>query len=101
MTYTQLTSEDRYTISSLRKQGFGPTEIAKKLKRHRSTIYREINRNKCTDNHYRPFKAVSRTSGRRSRSRRNHQFTHDDYKIVNKYLRKKMESKANFRNTLY
>lgn len=100
MTYTQLTSDDRYTISSLRMQGFSTTDIAVELGRNRSTIYREVKRNSCTDGRYRPYKACSRTRGRRSRSRRNSQFTHDDYKLINKYLRKKW-SPSQISETLY
>ena len=71
MNYHQITREERYTISALRKQGYRTSKIAAVLGRHRSSIYREIKRNQCNDNGYRPFKADSRTRGRRSRSRRN------------------------------
>ncbi|VAW50891.1 hypothetical protein MNBD_GAMMA05-2375, partial [hydrothermal vent metagenome] len=57
MTYKQLTSGDRYTISSLRKQGFSVADIAIALDRDRSTIYREVKRNSCADGRYRPYKA--------------------------------------------
>jgi len=100
MTYKQLTSEDRYTISSLRKQGFSAADIAAMLERDRSTIYREVKRNSCADGRYRPYKACNRTRGRRSRSRRNSHFTHNDYKLVNKYLRKKW-SPFQISETLY
>ncbi len=89
MNYRQLTSGERYTISTLKRQGFTVSEIAYEIGRHRSTIYREIKRNSCNDGRYRVFKASSRTRGRRSRSRRNQQFSNDDFKIVNKYLRMK------------
>ena len=89
MNYRQLTSGERYTISTLKRQGFTVSEIAYEIGRHRSTIYRELKRNACNDGRYRIFKASSRTRGRRSRSRRNQQFSNDDFKIVNKYLRMK------------
>ena len=82
MKYHQITSEERYTVSTLRKQGYNIDKIARYLGRHRSSIYREIKRNRCNDGPYRPFKANKRTRGRRSRSRRNQQFTSFDYEIV-------------------
>jgi len=89
MDYHQLTSDERDTISALRRQGFTPSEIADELGRHRSTIYRELERNGCNDGRYRVSKASSRTRGRRSRSRRNRQFGHEDFKIIKRYIRKK------------
>lgn len=88
MSYRQITLEERYTISALRKQGFGVAQIAEHTGRHRSAIYREINRNHCNDGHYRPSKADTRTRTRRSHSRRNQQFTLSDYRQVDEYLRK-------------
>jgi IS30 family transposase len=89
MKYRQLTSEDRYTISVLKRQGYSPTEIAEMLSRHRSTIYRELARNSCNDGRYRVEKADSRTRGRRSRSRKKKQFNDTEIKLVGKYLNKK------------
>ncbi len=89
MNYQQLTSGERYTISTLKRQGLTINEIADEVGRHRSTVYRELSRNTCNDGRYRVSKAESRTRGRRSRSRRNQQFSNDDFKIVNKYLRMK------------
>jgi IS30 family transposase len=43
---SQITSEQRYTISVLLKQGVKPKDIAKIIDKDRSSIYREINRNK-------------------------------------------------------
>ena len=87
MNYHQITREERYTISALRKQGCRTSEIASILGRHRSSIYREIKRNQCSDNGYRPFKADSRTRGRRSRSRRNRRFGAQDFAMVEPLLR--------------
>ena len=89
MKYHQITSEERYTISTLRRQGYSAARIARYLGRHPSTIYREIRRNRCNDGRYRPSKASRRTRGRRSRSRRNRQFTHHDYEIVEGLLGEK------------
>ena len=83
MRYHQLTSEERYMISALRKQGIHSAEIARNLGRHRSTICREVQRNSARwDGHYRPSIAVERTSGRRSRSRKKSQFRPNDWRQV-------------------
>lgn len=89
--YTQLTLVDRVRIGELRMQGFPVSHIAKSLGRHRSTIYRELQRNRChvTDGAYRPSKAERRTRARRSRSRRNSHFREQDFKLVRRWLRKK------------
>lgn len=44
--YTQLTSEERDIIAVLWAQGKGPSEIARVVGRHKSTICRELKRNK-------------------------------------------------------
>ena len=46
MTYTHLTSEERYYIETRRKLQESTTEIALSLGRSQSTISRELNRNK-------------------------------------------------------
>lgn len=84
--YTQLTKEERYTIAKMRANRMSNPEIARILGRHRSTIYREVKRNKCNDGGYRVFKACRRTNGRRSRSRRNTQFGKRDRNRVFKYI---------------
>ncbi|MFC6635052.1 IS30 family transposase [Microbulbifer taiwanensis] len=91
MKYQQITSDERYTLSLLRLQGFGAARIAEILGRHRSTIYRELKRNSChrTDGAYRHSKADSRARGRRSRSRRNKRYQGHHFKLVRRLLRKK------------
>ena len=44
--YTQLTIEQRYQISGLKKAGFNQSKIASALNVHKSTISREVMRNK-------------------------------------------------------
>ena len=44
--YTQLTSEERYQIEALLKADHNQTEIAAVLKRHKSTISREVGHNR-------------------------------------------------------
>jgi IS30 family transposase len=87
MTYHQITSGERYMISALRKQGCSQSQVARHLGRHRSTIGRELRRNACPRGWYRPSVAVERTSGRRSRSRRNRRFSPADLARVDTLLR--------------
>ena len=87
MAYHQITSEERYMISALRQQGFNQSQVAQALGRHRSSISRELRRNRSAwDRCYRPFVASHRTRARRSRSRRNSQFSVDEFRIVRRLL---------------
>ncbi len=91
MNYRQITSEERYILATLRRQGFNQSEIARELGRHRSTICRELKRNSARfDGCYRPSKAIERTAGRRSRSRRNQRFTRSDLQRVDWLLRRRL-----------
>lgn len=86
--YHQLTNEERYMIAALRQQRRPVAEIAAELGRHRSTIYREVKRNRTPhDGAYRPSMAVEMTSGRRSRSRRNARYGPEDYVVIAERLR--------------
>ena len=88
MRYHQLTSAERYMISALKRQGHTIPEIAQNLGRHRSTIWRELQRNSARfDGAYRPSKAIEKTSGRRSRSRRNKRFCPADFKPIEGMLK--------------
>lgn len=74
-------------ISALRRQGLNQSQIARNLQCHRSTICRELQRNGSRSHgHYRPSKAIERTSGRRSRSRRNRRFCAADFRRVRALL---------------
>ena len=89
MHYRQITSPERYLISTLRQWGFNPSQIAAVLGRHRSSITREIRRNATrADGCYRPFTASERARGRRSRSRRTTHFTPQQWRHVHRQLRK-------------
>ena len=91
MKYKQLTYKERITLSILLQQGLSIQAIAKEIGCHRSTLYRELERNRChiTDGAYRPSKAQRRTRARRSRSRKNKHYSDKDFLIVRKLLRKK------------
>ena len=87
MNYRQITSEERYMLAALRRQGLNGSEIARALGRHRSTVCREVSRNSTrSDGHYRAFTAQERTNGRRSRSRRNQHFSVQDFAQVEELL---------------
>ncbi len=89
MTYRQITFEERYTLGLLRRQGLSSATIACILGRHRSTIVREIRRNRArSDGRYRAQLADWYARGRRSRSRRNRRFSAADWARVEALLRK-------------
>jgi IS30 family transposase len=87
MTYRQLTSEERYMLAALRRQGSNNSQIARALGRHRCTIGRELGRNSTrSDGRYRATTAQERAQGRRSRSRRNRRLTAADFAVVEELL---------------
>ena len=45
MSYQQITTAERYTLTRLRRQGLCAAAIARILGRHRSTVGREVRRN--------------------------------------------------------
>ncbi|MBK8478135.1 MAG: IS30 family transposase [Opitutaceae bacterium] len=62
--------------------------IARELKRHCSTIYREVERNATThDGAYRPMFAIEKASGRRRRSRRRRRYTPEHFAAIERLLR--------------
>jgi len=64
MSYTQLTREQRYQIYALMKAGHNQTEIAVAIDCHKSTISRELRRNRGHKG-YRPLQAQARARQRR------------------------------------
>jgi IS30 family transposase len=89
MTYTQITLEERYALMVLRRQGKSQAAIARALRRHPSTIGRELRRNgwRCDPRFYWYLRAQSYTNHRRRISRRNAQFTTADWAVVERLLR--------------
>lgn len=90
MTYTQITLEERYALMVLRRQGKSQAAVARALRRHPSTISRELRRNRwrCDPRFYWYLRAQSYTNHRRRISRRNAQFTAADWSVVERWLRK-------------
>jgi IS30 family transposase len=68
MSYTQLTQEQRYQIHSLLKMDHNQVEIAKCLGVHKSTVSRELRRNKGMRG-YRPKQAHQKAMSRKNHSR--------------------------------
>jgi IS30 family transposase len=56
MTYTHLTQDERYQIAILAKAGHDQSEIARLMSRHKTTISRELRRNRGLRG-YRPKQA--------------------------------------------
>lgn len=68
-TYSQLSSEERDQIAILRAQGKPLSDIAKIIGRNKSTVSRELNRNKTsTYNVYLPHKAHERAKQRKQQA---------------------------------
>ena len=67
MNYTQLTREQRYQIDALLKAGHNQTQIAAIITCHKSTVSRELRRNRGYKG-YRPLQAQRLAQGRRFQS---------------------------------
>jgi len=94
MEYCQLTQAERYIIASMRRHKLTVAQIALRLGRHRSTIYREVKRNKTTYNgHYGADKAHSYATARRRRSRRKPQYSQQELARVEGLLRRRWSPK--------
>ncbi len=88
MTYHQITFEERYTLGLLRQRGLSAAAIARVLGRHRSTVGREVGRNRArSDATYRPQLADWYARGRRAQSRRHQRFSAADWERIQILLR--------------
>nr|WP_281375613.1 IS30 family transposase [Haloferula luteola] len=86
--YVQIGKEERYAIAAMRGAYVKVEEIARRLGRHRSTIYRELKRNASAhDGGYRAIHACWKASGRQKRSRRNMRYGPGDFEPVEELLR--------------
>ena len=75
MTYSQLSQEERFFLSSLQASGVSVPQIAKALGRAPSTVYRELSRyERPSQGRYTPFEAHSYATARRRRERRGSQY---------------------------
>ena len=87
--YRQITVEESYTLGALRKTGRSGAAIAQALGCHRSTIWREVHRNRAaSDGTYRPPLADWYARGRRSRRRRHGHFTPTAWALVRRLLQR-------------
>ena len=83
MKYRQLSQEERYHITFLLKRGYSRNEIACETNRSRSTISRELNRNRTNhDNAYRAEVAHQYATARRRRTRRGSQFSVEQWSVI-------------------
>src|SRR5471032_3178876 len=88
--YHQLSTEERYEIAALRRQGLRMVEMAKHLGRHPSTLYREVKRNQSAhDGRYRASHSVEKASGRQRRSRRNWRYGPREFATVESLIRQR------------
>lgn len=85
-TYKQLTSEQRYQISALKKIGYGPSKIAKELEVHKSTISRELSRN-MGERGYRPKQANEKAIERRTNATSRKHILVKTWEVVEEKLR--------------
>ena len=89
MNYTHLSQYERYQIYALLKAGHSLSEIAALLRRHRSTIYREISRNSGLKS-YRPKQAELLASQRSERSRNAPKISQSLWQSVTDLLREQL-----------
>jgi len=85
--YTQLTQEQRYQIYAFLKAGFLKTQIASEIGVHKSTISREIRRNRGKKG-YRPKQAHSMATERRQNANKFVKMTSEVIDLIEKFLNK-------------
>jgi len=95
MNYTHLSQSERYQIYALLKAGHGLSEIAAILRRHRSTILREIFRNSGLSG-YRPKQAELLSSQRSEHYRNAPRIDSSLWRSVSKLLNEKLSPEQIF-----
>jgi len=87
--YAQITSQERYTLGLLRKQGFTQAAIARLLGRSPSTISRELRRNawRTDGRSYWTDRADQYARGRRRLPREHSHFSAEQWALVEAVLR--------------
>jgi len=85
--YEQLSLSERCTLAELRAQGVGSKAIAKTMGRDRTTIWREVKRNRAAhDGRYRAVRAQEHAVARRRKSQRNGRLGRDEFERVEELL---------------
>ena len=82
LNYQHLSQEERYTITALLKTGLSFAAVAREIGRDKSTISRELARNRRPTGYYTAPVAHSYATARRKRTRRGSHFTKDQWRIV-------------------
>jgi len=85
MSYTQLTREQRYQIYSLLKMGINQSQIAKNIGVHKSTISRELRRNKGLRG-YRPKQAHQKALERRDKAKQ--RISKTEWELIDQKIKK-------------
>jgi IS30 family transposase len=89
--YEHIDTEERYAIAAMRGQYIKVAEIARRLGRHRSSIYRELKRNASVhDGNYRASHSCQKASGRQKRSKRNMRYGTADFIRVARMIRNEL-----------
>jgi IS30 family transposase len=84
--YSQLSQEERYTLSTCLAKGYSIPQIAKELGRHPSSLYREKKRNIRPSGRYATFVAHSYAVARNHRCHRGTHFSQEQWSEVEKLL---------------
>ena len=83
MEYRQLAQDERYVMARMMHQGYSHRAIARVLDRSVSTVSREKRRNLTGhDGHYRAEKAHQYAMARRSRTRKQDQYSQQEWEVV-------------------
>ena len=85
--YSQLTQDERYTLSTYLAKGYSIPQIAKELGRHPSTLYREKKRNLRPSGRYAAFVAHSYATARNHKCHRGTHFSPKQWAEVEAFLR--------------
>jgi len=86
MRYRRVTLKDRYTISAYLELKLTRSEIAQRLGFHKSTITREIRRNKSLNKRYHPSRADYKARWRYRRARKSYFVTPEIAQIISAKL---------------
>ena len=86
-----MSEEERHGIAVMRVQGYTMQEVAVVLGRHRSTVYREVARNRSRyDGAYRASRSQEKAVARRRRSRRNRRYGVREFRAIEALVREEL-----------